>query len=80
LQWIVTGDETWMHLCEPTKRKVETHVVAQDQVIQKCAFCWQSNVNAIMELSTGLSSNTTRIVDRQSGSAHSAQYCAMCYS
>jgi hypothetical protein len=54
LQWIVTGDETWMHHYEPASKRqkhgVEIHVMAQDQEIQNCAFCWQSDVHTVLGL------------------------------
>jgi hypothetical protein len=38
------------HGCSNSEREVETHVIAQDREIQKCAFCRQSDVDAVLGL------------------------------
>jgi len=43
------------------KLVVETHIIAQDQEIQKCAFCQQSDTDAVLGL-MGPSLSTTMIV------------------
>jgi hypothetical protein len=32
------------------KHGVETHIITLDQETQKCTFCWQSNVDSVLEL------------------------------
>jgi hypothetical protein len=56
LQWIVTGNKMWVHHREPASKLQSMackHVIAQDQEIQKCAFCHQSDVDTVLGLQWG---------------------------
>jgi hypothetical protein len=71
LHHIVTGNETWLHRYEAAKKRQsvewKTHVILQDQEIQKCAFRRQSYVDAVLGLLWAHpGSSTARIVDRRS--------------
>jgi hypothetical protein len=53
LQHIVTGDETWVHHYEPAGKHQNIewkHIITQDQEVWKCAFYWQSDVDAVLGL------------------------------
>jgi hypothetical protein len=41
--------QSTMNSQQTSKHGVKTHVIAQGQKIQKCAFCWQSDVDAVLE-------------------------------
>jgi hypothetical protein len=42
---------------------VETPIITQYQDIQKCAFCWQNDVDAILGLLIGPSLSTTILMN-----------------
>jgi len=53
MQSLVTGDETWVHHYEPPSKfqgMEWKYVIAQDQEIQKCYFCRQNDVDAVLRL------------------------------
>jgi hypothetical protein len=47
LQLIVTGNETWVHHYEPSSK---CQSMEWKHVIAQCAFCWQSDIDAVLEL------------------------------
>jgi hypothetical protein len=72
LQLLVTLNETWVHQYESAskcqKHGMETHVITQNQEIQKCAFCQQSDVDAVLG---------HQWAHPQAHTVSSAQYCAL---
>jgi hypothetical protein len=53
MQQIITGDKTGAPLwtCKKmSKHSVETHIITCNQEIQNCAFCQQSDVDAVSGL------------------------------
>jgi hypothetical protein len=54
LQLIATGDETWVHHCEPASKRQSMewkhNVISLDKEIQERALCQQSNVDTALGL------------------------------
>jgi hypothetical protein len=53
MQGTFTSNETQVHHYKPASKHQSMewkHMIGQDKEIQKCAFCWQSEVSAILGL------------------------------